>query len=221
MTTKAKLGQIVPPLSVSEWVQGEPCDLEALRGQVVLVEVFQVNCPGCFLYSLPQAIELYRRYSGQGLAVFGLATAFEDFDKNTLANLRLLLDTGEVIGETLRVLNDYGQLKSGRWPLRIPFPVAMDRLIKVEKPVSEQAVQAFMQQKLPDLSGHSVDYQQKIKQRVVDYLQTLDYRAETFERFDLQGTPSHILIDKQGMLRACRFGEFSELESEIRQLIAE
>ena len=28
------------------------------------------------------------------------ATAFEDFDKNTLENLKLLLETGEVIGDT-------------------------------------------------------------------------------------------------------------------------
>ena len=215
------LGQIAPPLCVSEWVQGEPCDLEQLRGQVVLIEVFQVNCPGCFLYSLPQAIALHQNYYDQGLAVLGLATAFEDFDKNTLANLRLLLETGEVIGETMRMLNEYGQLKSGRWPLRIPFPVAMDCLIKAEKPVSERAVHNFIQQKLPDISEHSVDYQQKIRQRVVDYLETLDFRAETFNRFDLQGTPSHILIDKQGVLRACRFGEFPELEIQVRQLIAE
>jgi len=215
------LGQLTPPLGISEWVQGEPCNLERLRGQVVLVEVFQVNCPGCFLYSLPQAIALSQHYSDQGLTVLGLATAFEDFDKNTVANLRLLLETGEVVGETLRVLGEYGQLKEGRWPLRIPFPVAMDRLVKAEEPVSEQAIQDFIRQKLPDVSGHSVDYRQKIRRRVAEYLHTLEYRAETFERFELQGTPSHILIDKHGMLRACRFGEFSELENQIRQLLAE
>lgn len=218
---KAKIGHVVPPLSVAEWVQGEPHHFDRLVGQVVLVEVFQVNCPGCFLYSLPQAIELHRRYSEQGLVVLGLATAFEDFDKNTLTNLRLLLNTGEVIGETLRALSAHGQLRNGRWPLRIPFPVAMDRLVPVEKPVSAQTVQDFIRQKLPDIARHSPDVQNQIKQQVFAYLDRLDYRAETFDRFDLQGTPSHILVDRQGVLRATQFGEFRNLENQIRQLLAE
>lgn len=218
---RAKIGHAVPPLSVAEWVQGEPHNFDRLLGQVVLVEVFQVNCPGCFLYSLPQAVELHQRYSKKGLVVLGLATAFEDFDKNTLTNLRLLLDTGEVIGETLRTLTEHGQLQNGRWPLRIPFPVAMDRLIQMEKPVSEQTVQDFIRQKLPDIAGHARDDQDQMRQRVFAYLDGLDYRAETFDRFDLQGTPSHILVDKQGVLRALRFGGFPALENQIRQLIAE
>jgi hypothetical protein len=31
--------------------------------KVVLVEAFQVNCPGCFFYALPQAISLYEKYA--------------------------------------------------------------------------------------------------------------------------------------------------------------
>lgn len=219
--TEARTAHSVPPLSVSQWVQGEATNFDQLRGKVVLVEVFQVNCPGCFLYSLPQAIDLHQRYPEQGLAVLGVATAFEDFDKNNLVNLRLLLEKCEVVGETRRALQEYGQLRNGLWPYRIPFPVAMDRLLKAEQPVTEQTVDDFIRQKLPDISRQSADYQQQIRLRVRDYLRTLEYRAETFERFALQGTPSHILVDKQGILRACRFGEFSELESLIRQLLAE
>lgn len=219
--TNQQLGQPAPPLSVSEWAQGEASNFDRCLGRVVLVEVFQVNCPGCFLSSLPQAIELHERYAEQGLTVLGLATAFEDFDKNTLANLRLLLETGEVVGETRHALAQYGQLQNGRWPYRIPFPVAMDNLRVPEKPVSEQMVEHFIQQKLPDVSEHSVDYQQQIRRRVFQHLQALDYRAETFERFNLQGTPSHILVDKRGILRACRFGAFPELELLIQKLLVE
>lgn len=216
-----RLGQPVVPLAVSEWAQGEESNFDQLLGKVVLVEVFQVNCPGCFLYSLPKAIELHERYAEQGLVVLAVATAFEDFDKNTLENLHLLLESGEVTGETKRALTAYGQLQDGLWPYRIPFPVAMDKLIAAERPVSEQAVERFIQQKLPDVSGRSSDYQQQIRQRVLQHLQALDYHAETFERFNLQGTPSQILVDKQGILRACRFGEFPELEAMIQQLLTE
>jgi len=217
----ARVGHTVPALSVSEWVQGEATSFEQLRGSVVLVEVFQVNCPGCFLYALPAAIELHQRYAENGLVVLGLATAFEDFDKNTLENLRLLLATGEVVGETRRALTLRGQLYGGRWPHRIPFPVAMDRLVKMDEPVSEQAVNAFIREKLPDVSGHSRDYRRRLRQRVLQHLQALEYRAETFERFALKGTPSYLLVDKKGVLRASRFGDFPELESLISQYLAE
>jgi len=39
--------------------------------------------PGLFLYALPQAADLYQRYSDQGLSVLGVATAFEDLIKTT------------------------------------------------------------------------------------------------------------------------------------------
>ncbi|QPK61898.1 TlpA family protein disulfide reductase [Methylomonas sp. LL1] len=219
--SKAKIGCLPPDLSVSGWVQGEATNFEKLAGRVVLVEMFQVNCPGCFLYSLPQAIDLHQRYADQGLAVLAVATAFEDFDKNTLQNLVSLTETGQLIGETLRVLTEQGQTRNGRWRYRLPFPVAMDRLVKMEKPVTDQAVEQFIQQKLPDIAAHSSDYRQQIRRRVLNYLQSLEFRAETFERFDLQGTPSHVLVDKQGILLACRFGAFPELESLVRQLIAD
>ena len=61
MSTKA------PNLHVSEWVQGLPTNIDKNIGKVVLIEVFQVNCPGCFMYALPNAIEIYKnnsRYCG-------------------------------------------------------------------------------------------------------------------------------------------------------------
>src|SRR5829696_9039514 len=104
-----QIGALAPRVKVSEWVQGKPIDTTKEKGNVVVVEVFQVNCPGCFLYGLPEAINLYRRHQGDPITIFGLATAFEDYDKNTLSNLKLLLSKGEVIGETLRALREYGR----------------------------------------------------------------------------------------------------------------
>ncbi|RPH73295.1 TlpA family protein disulfide reductase, partial [bacterium] len=53
MTVKA--GSPAPDLQVSEWVQGGPINLKDSQGKVVVVEVFQVNCPGCFIYGIPAA----------------------------------------------------------------------------------------------------------------------------------------------------------------------
>ncbi len=218
---KAQLNQKAPLLSVSDWVQGEPVNFDQLTGRVVLVAVFQVNCPGCFLYSLPQAVDLHRKYSDQGLTVLGVATAFEDFDKNNLHNLIRLAEHGEVVGETLHYLNRQGQLTEGRLPYRIPFPLAMDRLNKRQAEVSAEIIAAFIKHRVPGFDQQPKPDRQKIHQQVRDYFQSLDYHAETFERFELKGTPSHILVDKKGILRDCAFGAYPELETRIVGLLRE
>lgn len=216
----AQIGQKAPLLSVSAWVQGTEVNFDRLTGQVVLVEVFQVNCPGCFLYTLPQAVNLYQKYSEHGLTVLGIATAFEDFDKNNLENLTRLAEQGEVVGETLRVLSQQGQLNAGRLPYRIPFPLAMD-LLRQSGEVGDNDINNFIQTYIPEFEQQSTTHQRQLRQQVLNYLQSLDYHAETFERFELKGTPSQILVDKQGILRDCALGVDSELEARILELLQE
>ncbi len=218
---RAQIGQKAPLLSMSEWVQGEPVNFDQLSSRVVLVEVFQVNCPGCFLYALPQAVDLYQRFSDQGLSVLGVATAFEDFDKNNLENLNHLIKSGEVVGETLHALSQQGKLVAGRLPFRIPFPVAMDRLQKRKVDMAQNEIETFINQRIPNFEQQTEAYQQIIRQQVQHYFQSLIYHAETFELFDLQGTPSHILVDKQGLLRDCAFGAHPDLEARVLELLQE
>jgi hypothetical protein len=217
----AQTGKKAPLLSVCEWVQGEPVNLDQLTGKVVLIEVFQVNCPGCFLYSLPMAVDLYHSYSGRGLVVLGIATAFEDFDKNTLDNLIRLAEKSEVIGETLTLLNRHGKLRAGRLPYRIPFPLAMDKLIKRRQEATDAEIIDFIRKHAPNFEQHPVSYQQQIWRQVQGHFQSMLYRAETFERFKLKGTPSHIVVDKQGILRECAFGAFLDLENRLAALLRE
>ena len=140
-------GQPAPNLSVSAWVQGAATNLDRQRGNVVLMEVFQVNCPGCFFSAIPEAIRVHNRFAGQPVTVLGIATAFEDWDKNTFDNLQRLAETGEVIGETRRMLDRAGLLDDGRLRYRIPFPLAMDELVAVAgDPTREQAVAAIRPQ---------------------------------------------------------------------------
>ena len=216
---KAQLGQKTPLLSVSDWIQGEPVNFDRLLGSVVLVEVFQVNCPGCFLYALPQAINLYQKYSHQGLTVLGIATAFEDFDKNNLENLVRLINHGEVVGETQRLLSQQGQLERNHLPYQIPFPVAMDRLNKRQDDVLQEEIITFIDGRIPNFQRLPESHQQEIRQQVQRYLESLEYHAETFETFDLKGTPSHILVDKEGRLRICSFGADPDLETHIETLL--
>lgn len=220
-TVQAELGLPAPQLNVAEWVQGQPCSLNSMLGHVVLIEVFQINCPGCFLYALPQAIDLHKRYFEKGLRVLGIATAFEDFNENTLDNLKRLLQKGELVGASLKAIVEQGRAERGKWSFEIPFPVAMDKLIKNQQTIDDDAAEEYICQHLPNLANESVAYRSQVKERVIRYLQQLQYRAQTFEQYELQGTPSHILIDRQGLLRAKHFGFFPDLENRIQDFLAE
>ena len=142
-----EVGQMAPNFGVSTWVQGAPTNFDQERGHIVVLEVFQVNCPGCFLYAIPDAIRLYHKYRNDGVRVLGLATAFEDYDKNTLDNLRLLAETGQVTGETRKALAMSGQLQEGdRLPYEIPFALGMDNLARMS---GEPGHEAIMQRDIP------------------------------------------------------------------------
>ncbi|MCX7097969.1 MAG: TlpA disulfide reductase family protein [Methylococcales bacterium] len=217
----AQISQKAPQLAVSAWLQGGPTNLDQLLGHVVLVEVFQVNCPGCFLYALPLAVDLHHRYADQGLVVLGVATAFEDFDKNNLENLVRLLENGEVVGETLRHLDQQGQLVNGRLNFNIPFPVGMDNLQNLRADKSPEEITAFIQHRVPDFEQLPASHQQQIHKQAELYFQALSLQAETFKLYDLQGTPSYLLIDKRGLLRESALGLHPELETRIQALLQE
>ena len=216
-----KVGEKAPNIKVSKWVQGLPTNFDKEKDHIVLVEVFQVNCPGCFLYGIPEAINIYNKYHSEGVIVLGVATAFEDYDKNTLENLELLLKSGEVIGETKKGLSQYGKLDDSKLSYKIPFPVAMDSLIKETGESSESRIKNFIYNQIPDFDSKPEDYRNQIIQRVKDYLKSKEYSAETFEEYSLQGTPSTIVVDRKGILRDVSFGQTDGLEPMIQSLLNE
>ncbi len=216
-----KVGEKAPNIKVSKWVQGLPTNFDKEKDHIVLVEVFQVNCPGCFLYGIPEAINIYNKYHSEGVTVLGVATAFEDYDKNTLENLEILLKSGEVIGETKKGLSQYGKLDDSKLSYKIPFPVAMDSLIKESEESSESRIKNFIYNQIPDFDSQPEDYRNQIVQRVKDYLKSKGYSAETFEEYSLKGTPSTIVVDRKGILRDVSFGQTGGLEPMIQSLLNE
>ena len=217
----AQISKKAPNLKVSEWVQGNDTNLDQHSGNVVLVEVFQVNCPGCFMYGIPEAIEIFNKYKSKGVSVLGVATAFEDFDKNTLKNLKLLVETGKVVGETEKMLSQCGQLDGDKITFKIPYPIAMDSLIKQSDDVTKEQMDSLIKKQIPDFDSQSENYKNEIYGRVKNYFLSKEYSAETFEMYALPGTPSSILIDRKGMLRDISFGQNGSLESKIQNLLSE
>ena len=55
--------------------------------------------------------------------MLGLSTAFEDFELNTIANTRALLERSELVGETQRHFAEQG---ISTYPETISFPIACD-----------------------------------------------------------------------------------------------
>ncbi len=216
-----EIGSKAPNLQLSRWVQ-DPTNVDNLVGNVVVIEFFQVNCPGCFLYGIPQAVSLYEKYKTKNVKVLGVSTAFEDYDKNTLQNLELLLSEGQVIGETLKALKQHGKIiNENKLYYKIPFPVAFDKVIKMPVEASEKMIFDFIGIYFSDFSTFSDKDKKELIDKVRNYLQNKEFSALTFETFRLRGTPSSIVIDKEGILRYSFFGSEGYLEGAVNELLNE
>lgn len=151
---------VAPELQVTHWLNSpEPVTLESLRGRVVLVEAFQMLCPGCVLHGLPQAMRVADSFSREDIAVIGLHTVFEHHQAQ---------GSQEALAA---FLHEY----------QITFPVGIDK----QSPSGQ----------LP----------------------------KTMQAYHMQGTPTQLLIDRQGYLRKQKFGVESDLVigAEIMSLIRE
>lgn len=213
------IGAPAPDIQVDTWVQGVPVNFSTLTGRVVLVEVFQVNCPGCFVHALPQVLHLHQTYQDRGLTVIGLATAFEDFDKNTLPALQRLVTTGELSGDPLQQLGKAGLLDGNKLDYTLPFPIAMDLLIENHKKADEAAILSLIHSQLPDYTDWPDERRQPVYEKARAYLQAKTHCAQTFEMYRLLGTPSSILVDREGILRDVSFGYVNHLEKSINDLL--
>jgi hypothetical protein len=81
-----------PPITTTRWFNAEtPMTLEALRGRVVVIEAFQMLCPGCVSHGLPQAGRVHETFRREDVVVIGLHTVFEHHDAQTPTALEAFL----------------------------------------------------------------------------------------------------------------------------------
>ena len=207
-------------LEVEEWLGGPSTNISNELGRPILIKVFQVNCPGCFSHGIPEVLEVRQKFIDTPLLVWGLATAFEDFHINTFENLQRLIDTGEVVGETLEVLIASGLLNNNCLDYSIPFPVAWDKVIPHHSDDYLLDAQNFIKKDFPQFDNFPTKNQKLITKQVVSYLKNKKFKAKTFDAYQLKGTPSTLLIDKNGILRGKWFGSGYGLAQEVENLLS-
>ena len=196
-------------LHIGEIIQGE-----FSHKKLNLLLMFQVNCPGCFIYALPVFNQLFDRFNNQ-LGFIALSTAFEDFDLNTEENTNLLLNEGELVGETQKALYKQGVKKM---PFAINFPVGIDKKL-VEK--QNTGLIENICNLNPNFSTWSAYDQNLMRLRVANYLNNQKEVSLTFMANQFKGTPTLVLFNHKNELLKSWFGHIpiEEVSQQIEQFI--
>lgn len=147
-----------PPIRASQWFNTPAApSLDSLRGRVVVIEAFQMLCPGCVSHGIPQAQRVHDTFSREEVVVLGLHTVFEHHAAMTPVALAAFL-------------HEY----------KVTFPVGVDEASATGMPATMRA-------------------------------------------YNMQGTPTLILIDALGQLRKQWLGAPADLAvgAEIARLAME
>ena len=137
-----------PDWTVAEWLNSDgPLTLSDFQGRIVVLEAFQMLCPGCVAHGLPLLQQVQATFDPADVAVLGLHTVFEHHEaQGSRAALAAFL-------------HEY----------RIRFPVGIDA-----------------QRKGSPLPATMADY-------------------------EMQGTPTLVLFDREGRRVRQYFGQISAL----------
>lgn len=134
--------------TVEKWFNTpRPIGLNDLHGRMVVLYAFQMLCPGCVSFALPQATRVRDAFTSDDVVVIGLHTVFEHHSANSPKALKAFL-------------HEY----------QIRFPVGID----AHAPVKSMPL--------------------------------------TMQAYGMQGTPTLIIIDRNGVLRRQTFGHVPDLQ---------
>jgi len=177
--------------------------------------LFQVNCPGCFLFGFPMVNQLYEEFHST-ISFLGISTAFEDFEWNNDENTRLLLERQEVVGETKKALRQQGLTS---FPLPIPFPIAMDKI--ADATFNYQLAAARLCSTFPNFSSRTQPEQDAITKNALNYLKGQESISLTFTLNQLRGTPTFLVINDKLEILHHSFGHttLSEMKKTLNDFI--
>ncbi len=170
-----------------------------------LVMVFQVNCPGCFIHGFPLLRELQTHYDNR-LSCFALATAFEDFHLNTEENAKLLVNSGELVGETLKA-QQAGLLKWDSTNLSVP--VLIDEVVNQTELLHPE----FIENIIKNMFNRTMSNVEQENRRatVNNYFSQLPKCGKTFAANLMRGTPSFFLFTDSMEILVQWFGHADSL----------
>ncbi|HEY0334986.1 MAG TPA: redoxin domain-containing protein [Stenotrophomonas sp.] len=83
---------LAPAWQVERWFNvSQAPTLESLRGKVIVLEAFQMLCPGCVSHGLPQVQRVQATFPKDRVAVIGLHSVFEHHSAMTPVSLEAFL----------------------------------------------------------------------------------------------------------------------------------
>ena len=89
-----------PELDIAEWINGEGITLEELKGKVVIIEFFQLWCPGCNQFSIPLMKQWNHTFAKElksgKLVMLSIHTVFEGHDYQSPSRLKGYLKEKEI-----------------------------------------------------------------------------------------------------------------------------
>lgn len=107
-------GQPAPQWDILEWINADGGNVDTLRGKVIIIDFFQLWCPGCNKFSGPLMRHWQQKYASEiasgDLALVKIHTVFEGHNY-----------------QTVRKLKEYVKEKS------ITIPVGIDRHIENDR----------------------------------------------------------------------------------------
>ena len=120
-----------PELAVTRWFNTAASPtLTDLRGEIVVIEAFQMLCPGCVSHGLPQAKRIQQNF-GDDVTLLGLHTVFEHHDAMTPVSLEAFLHEYQItfpVGVDAHAPGESLPVTMGRYRLRgTPSLVVIDR----------------------------------------------------------------------------------------------
>lgn len=85
-------GTMAPEWEIAEWINSEPVKLADLRGQVVVIDFFQLWCPGCKSFSIPLTLEWEKEFAAEiandQMKIVSIHTVFEGHQHQTVERLK-------------------------------------------------------------------------------------------------------------------------------------
>ncbi len=171
-----------------------------------LLFVFQVNCPGCFIYGIPVVNQLTEMFQGR-LSILGLSTAFEDFNLNTVINTEAFVLTGKTVGETKKFFQS-----NIRYQIpQVKFPVAFDELVSGKEFVSDSHIDEICSVN-PNFKYWPKYEQEAFHEKVRNHYFKQTLVAKSFALNQLKGTPSFVFFNERKEVILEHFGQLDFLK---------